>query len=78
MAGVPVVPIAIRNSDVLMGKGTGEAQSGILEMIFLPPMPTQGLTTDEDINQLIEASRESIARELGVKFVNETRKSESL
>ena len=76
-AGVPVVPVAIRNSDVLMGKGTGEAQSGILEMIFLPPMPTEGLATDEDINHLIEASRESIARELGVKFVNETRKSES-
>ena len=27
-AGVPVVPVAIKNSDVLMGKGTGEARSG--------------------------------------------------
>lgn len=66
-AGVPVVPVAIKNSDFLMGKGTGEAQSGVLEMIILPPMSTEGLTTDEDINRLIEASRESISRELGVK-----------
>ena len=29
-AGVPVVPVAIKNSDVLMGKGTGEARSGTL------------------------------------------------
>jgi 1-acyl-sn-glycerol-3-phosphate acyltransferase len=65
-AGVAVVPVAIKNSDVLMGKGTGEAQSGILEMIILPPLPTLGLTTDEEINRLIENSRDSIARELGV------------
>jgi 1-acyl-sn-glycerol-3-phosphate acyltransferase len=65
-AGVPVVPVAIKNSDVLMGKGTGEAQSGILEMIILPPIATLGLTTDEEINHLIENSRNSIAKELGV------------
>src|SRR6478609_2611003 len=39
-AGVPVVPIAIKNSDVLMGKGTGEARSGTLEVIILPPLST--------------------------------------
>ena len=65
-AGVPVVPVAIKNSDVLMGKGTSEAQSGILEMVILPPLPTIGLTTDEEINRLIENSRDSIARELAV------------
>ena len=63
-AGVPVVPVAIKNSDVLMGKGTSEAQSGILEMIILPPLPTLGLTTDEEINHLIENARDSIAKEL--------------
>ena len=29
-AGVPVVPVAIKYSDVLMGKGTGEARSGTI------------------------------------------------
>jgi len=63
-AGVPVVPVAIKNSDVLMGKGTGEAQSGTIEMVFLPPVDTVGMTTDEDMNQLIASVRDSIGREL--------------
>lgn len=65
-AGVPVVPVALRHSDVLMGKGTGEAQSGVLEMIVLPPLATDGLATDEDINKLIDASRNAIAETLGL------------
>jgi 1-acyl-sn-glycerol-3-phosphate acyltransferase len=63
-AGVPVVPVAIKNSDVLMGKGTGEARSGTIEMVFMPPVETVGMTTDEDINRLIAAVRHSIATEL--------------
>ena len=63
-AGVPVVPVAIKNSDVLMGKGTGEARSGILEMIILPPVPTNDRTTDEAINALISEVRQSIAKRL--------------
>jgi 1-acyl-sn-glycerol-3-phosphate acyltransferase len=61
-AGVPVVPVAIKNSDVLMGKGTGEARSGTIEMVFMPPVDTVGMTTDEDINRLIASVRDSIAR----------------
>lgn len=64
-AGVPVVPVAIRNSDVLMGKGTGDARSGTIEMVFMPPVDTVGMTTDEAINQLIAFVRDSIAQELG-------------
>lgn len=63
-AGVPVVPVAIKNSDVLMGKGTGEARSGTIEMVFMPPVDTVGMTTDEDINRLIASVRDSIARQL--------------
>ena len=63
-AGVPVVPVAIKNSDVLMGKGTGEARSGTIEMVFMPPVDTVGMTTDEDINRLIASVRDSIASEL--------------
>jgi len=65
-AGVPVVPIAIRNSDVLMGKGTGEARPGTLEMVIMPPVDTKGMDTDEDINRLIANVRNSIAAELDV------------
>ena len=67
-AGVPIVPVAIRNSDVLMGKGTGEARSGTIEMVFLPPVDTVGMTTDEDINRLIASVHASIARELNADF----------
>ena len=63
-AGVPVVPVAIKNSDVLMGKGTGEARSGILEMVILPPVATTDRTTDEAINALISEVRQSIAKQL--------------
>jgi len=63
-AGVPVVPVAIKNSDVLMGKGTGEARAGTLEMVLLPPVETAGVDTDEDMNRLIASVRASIAEEL--------------
>jgi len=65
-AGVPVVPVAIKNSDVLMGKGTGEARSGTLEMVLISPVETVGIDTDEDMNRLIAEVRGSIAEELGI------------
>jgi 1-acyl-sn-glycerol-3-phosphate acyltransferase len=66
-AGVPIVPVAIKNTDVLMGKGTGEARPGTIEMVILPPVETAGLSTDEDIEQLITRVHTSIAVELGVE-----------
>src|ERR1041384_1259631 len=60
-AGVPVVPVAIRNSDVLMGKGTGEARSGTIEMVFMPPVDIVGMKTDEDIDRLIADVRAAVA-----------------
>jgi 1-acyl-sn-glycerol-3-phosphate acyltransferase len=66
-AGVPVVPVAIKNSDVLMGKGTGEARAGTLEMVMLPPVETSAVETDGDMNQLIAGVRSSIAAELGTE-----------
>jgi 1-acyl-sn-glycerol-3-phosphate acyltransferase len=64
-AGVPVVPVAIKNSDVLMGKGTGEARAGTIEMVMLSPVETVGVSTDEDMNELIAGVRARIATELG-------------
>ena len=63
-AGVPVVPVAIKNSDVLMGKGTGEAHSGTIEMVFMKPIDTRRLTTDDDIDRLIAETHALIAKEL--------------
>src|ERR687893_396744 len=51
-AGVPVVPVAFKNTDVLMGKGTGVARPGTIEMVVLPPIETDGLKTDEDVKRL--------------------------
>jgi 1-acyl-sn-glycerol-3-phosphate acyltransferase len=63
-AGVPVVPVAIKNSDVLMGKGTGDARSGTIEMVFMRPIETVSRTSDEAIDQLVAEAREAIAKEL--------------
>ena len=64
-AGVPIVPIAIKNSDYLMGKGTGEARSGTIEFVMLPPVSTAGIATDEDVRRLVERVQRLIAEELG-------------
>jgi 1-acyl-sn-glycerol-3-phosphate acyltransferase len=65
-AGVAVVPVAMKNTDRLMGKGTGRAQTGTIEMVLLPPVETKGLSTDEDVRHLIDQVHSSIAGELGI------------
>ena len=67
-AGVPVVPVAIKNSDVLMGKGTGEARSGTLEMVFMQPIDTAKLTSDNDVDRLVTNVRALIAAELATDY----------
>ncbi len=64
-AGVPIVPVAIKNTDMLMGKGTGMARPGIIEMVLLEPIQTSGLKTDEAVEHLIEQVHTRIAVELG-------------
>jgi 1-acyl-sn-glycerol-3-phosphate acyltransferase len=63
-AGAPVVPVAIKSTDELMGKGTGVARPGTIEMVFLPPIETKGLKTDEDVKRLTERTRALVAAEL--------------
>jgi len=65
-AGVPIVPIAIKNSDYLMGKGTGEARSGTIEMVMLPPVPTSGCVSDDDVKALVNHVHKLIGQELGL------------
>jgi 1-acyl-sn-glycerol-3-phosphate acyltransferase len=66
-AGVPIVPVAVKHSDELMGKGTGEAKSGTIEMIIMPPVPTKDVATDEDVNKLIANIRGTIAAALDLQ-----------
>ena len=65
-AGVPIVPVAIKNTDKLMGKGTGEARSGTIEMVMLPPISTAEYSTDEDVKQLVSRVHSMIGEQLGV------------
>ncbi|MCM3870818.1 MAG: 1-acyl-sn-glycerol-3-phosphate acyltransferase [Pyrinomonadaceae bacterium] len=65
-AGVPIVPVAIRNTDVLMGKGTGHSKPGTIDFVLLPPVATIGLSSDEDVQALVKQVHTTIARELGV------------
>jgi len=63
-AGVPIVPIAMKNTDYLMGKGTGEARFGTIEMVILPPVSTDGVSNDEDVNKLLHHVHNMIGAEL--------------
>ena len=63
-AGVPVVPVAIKNTDRLMGKDMGAARSGTIEVIILPPINTTHVETDEDVKRLAEETRARIAEAL--------------
>lgn len=62
--GASIVPIAMKNTDKLMGKGTNVARAGTIEMVILPPIETAGLSTDEDVKRLSEEVRGRIAEEL--------------
>ncbi len=59
----PIVPVAIKNTDWMMGKRTGVAYSGEIEMVLLPPIDTGG-KTEEDIMSLLIKTRNAIAQEL--------------
>jgi 1-acyl-sn-glycerol-3-phosphate acyltransferase len=63
-AGVPIVPVALKNTDHLMGKGTGEARAGTIDMVMLPPVSTAGSSTDEEIRSLVNHVHSLIAQEL--------------
>ena len=65
-AGVSIVPVAMKNTDVLMGKGTGVARTGTIEMVLLPPVRTEGISGDVEIQKLVERVQQTIANELGI------------
>lgn len=63
-AGVPIVPVAMKNTDYMMGKGTGEARAGTIEMIMLPPVATAGCNSDDDVKALVNRVHAMIGAEL--------------
>ena len=73
-AGVPIVPIALKNSDVLMGKGTREAWPGTIEMVMMPPVETSWVKTDDDLDELVTRVQSMIMREIGVKKLSQRKK----
>ena len=70
-AGVPIAPIALKNTDKLMGKGTGEAWPGTIEMVFLPPVETAWVRDDNDLNALVQQIQSMIMKELGVEHLSQ-------
>jgi HAD superfamily hydrolase (TIGR01490 family) len=46
-AGVPIVPIVIRNSGELMWRGASTIHAGTVQIAVLPPVHTTGWVTDE-------------------------------
>ena len=62
--GSAIVPVAIKNTDWMMGKRTGVAYAGEIEMVLLPPIETAGLNAEEDLINLLRETRTAIAGEL--------------
>jgi 1-acyl-sn-glycerol-3-phosphate acyltransferase len=62
--GAPVVPVAIKNTDWMMGKRAAVARSGTIEMVLLPPIETSGLSPETDLMELLKQTRAAIAAEL--------------
>lgn len=63
---VPVVPVAILYSDRLMGKRTGMAFPGTMEMHVLDPIDTEGLKT-EAIADLAKRANAAVAEALAAE-----------
>jgi 1-acyl-sn-glycerol-3-phosphate acyltransferase len=59
----PIIPVAIKNTDRMMGKKRGVAYPGEIEMVLLPPIETKDLS-EEDLQDLLKDVRGKIAEEL--------------
>jgi 1-acyl-sn-glycerol-3-phosphate acyltransferase len=67
----PVIPVAIKNTDWMMGKKQGVAYPGTIEMVLLPPIETKGLQADEDLMDLLRNVRFKIMEELAKDQIDE-------
>lgn len=58
-----IIPVAIRETDWMMGKRTGVAYPGTIEMVLLEPIETRGVP-ESSLMDLLMQTREAIAAEL--------------
>ena len=56
-AGVPIVPIVIRNAGELMWRDARTARSGRVEVVVHPPIPTAGWTKDDLDRAVVDVRR---------------------
>ena len=62
-AGVPVVPVVIRNAGEIMWRASLVARPGTIDVAVLPPVATVGLSAD-DIDDLADRVREQFVATL--------------
>ena len=62
--GSAIVPVAIKNTDWMMGKRTGVAYSGEIEMVLLPVIETAGRDPKTELMDVLNETRAAIAAEL--------------
>jgi len=62
--GAPIIPVAIKNTDWMMGKKSGVAYAGEIEMVLLPAIETAGLNSEDDLMKVLQQTRAAIADEL--------------
>ena len=67
----PVMPVAIKNTDWMMGKKQGIAYPGVIEMVLLPPIETKGLKAENDLMDLLRNVRFKIMEELAKDQIDE-------
>ena len=68
--GAPVIPVAIKNTDWMMGKKTGVLFPGTIEMVLLPKIETKNLNAETDLTDLLKRVRGAIAEELAKETEN--------
>ena len=61
--GAPIVPVAIKNTDWMMGKRTGVLFPGTIQMSLLSPIETKN-KSEKDLMDLLKQTRSAIAEEL--------------
>src|SRR5215471_16338431 len=60
-AGVPIVPIVIRNSGELMWRSAKTIHSGTVQVVVLPPIPTTGWTAEDLDSRVAEVRGQYLA-----------------
>ena len=71
--GVPIVPIALKNADVLMGRGLAEAWPGTIDMVMMPPVETSWVKDDRDLDSLVDQVQRMIMKEMGIEKISRRR-----